>query len=833
MDAQTIASEAQTIVSALDHKHMTMLAYRDDAGVHTAIMLPATGSSDVSRQALNIAHIVGATVREEPISDEVFTSPCVGVLRARRRQNLVRSTQAGIDPNAFSKQVHHILGRGQWVAITFRNAGAFFERRRNEKFQRFRLNSNTPTHHSLGGKPAVIQVLAGADDWASARSILSQIAGSMPGFDVDTTERRVSRALPASLTVMSALAVGAAGIGAGIFLSASFMQLLVLLLPAFAALLIALFFALGVLSTRRTRILSALSRGYFPRPPVRLLSPRPPRKAVTDSDGTSTDEFAGDYPVHRDTFLVGSHIPLGIISPQSGALSGSATTAVMNVPPQLTNPTLGPIVGIGRNGENAHLSAGDFYFGVALLGQPSSGKSQLLRSLYGFACADRMQPRGLPGFPGRENALIAFESKDGQQHYIDWARALGDTPELINPMDATGPIIDLFDVPGDLKQRATFVVNALKYGFEEGAIGNQNYAILIDIFTTAQYIDAHPEIVKRVRTSAPELCGDVQPQAGPMVYAAILIGVRGDQRAVALAEAAQAHVSDLRSRGDAVSHDAVNVDDMVTQYFLGRSESSRRSLFQSSINKIQQLEALGSWWNPHVRPALSWETILTGYRNVIVATGATNEGVSIADKLGDQLSAMLLYSLQHAIKRTCVGWQQQGKSVSLYSDELSVLAGSSPDTVTWLRDQGREYGVRPHFATQRPNQLPDMVRVSFLNFATVASFSQTDTATARDVANSLSGAEGEITDATIKHLGRYEIAVRTHINQVRQPVFTCTVGYYENDKAAFPLAQGWDSYSPARPEAVTPAGELDSSKPAREPEPSERPNFRAFDDLYE
>jgi hypothetical protein len=835
MDPAKIVGEAASFAASIDD-YATLVCYRLDSGFHAAALL--RDSDTVRQKSLKLAQAVGARAYEEPINDEVFSAPIVGVLRVSRQLSLTKSTQANVDPNVFSESLLNTLPIGGWVAVSMRVARETIpprERMRNTTWQQSRLGSASPTHHSLGQAAVVIQVTAGGENWASVRGVLNQVGSAMPGFDIPTTPRRISRARPASVAGLATAATAALGVAVYPYTAALDYGWALTFAPALLCLLATIGLLTGILNTRRTRILSALDKGHWPTPPAkRSHVKKPQQRTVMEEETVRRGKQAGEYPMHKDTFIVGPHVVIGLVSPQSGALSGSATSQEMNVPPKLADAVMGPLLGTGRHGERAHLPMASTYYGVALVGQPDSGKSQLLRSLYGYMLLERRNPSGRPGFPGQSNALVVFESKDGEEDYLAWGRALGDEATLINPVDDDTPTIDIFGVPGSLADRAAFGVNAFKYGFEDGAIGDRNYTVLVNVFTTALYIDDNPAILDRLHESHEEY-SDVKAKSGPMVYANILIGNRGDARAKALADATLAQVKDQREAEGELAGDEAAVEDTITQYFLGRTEASRRSYFETSTNKIDQLAKLGAWWNPHERRSLTWEQILGGYMNVVITTGAT-ERRNIAEKLGDQLSAMILYTLQSAIKRICANWQSMGRSVSIFSDELAVLAGTSPSTITWFRDQGRSYGVRPIFATQRPDQLHEKVRTTFLNFVTLASFSQSDTATAQAVASSLSGQEDEIDESAIKHLGKYEIVVRTSVDQARLRAFTITVSNFEGDRSQFPDTQGYDlsSADTTRDTAADMSALESETVTDDEPDsaPAARPNFSAYTDMY-
>ncbi len=149
---------------------------------------------------------------------------------------------------------------------------------------------------------------------------------------------------------------------------------------------------------------------------------------------------------------------------------------------------------------------------------------------------------------------------------------------------------------------------------------------------------------------------------------------------------------------------------------------------------------------------------------------------------------MLMYGLQNALRRYCSGWLDQGRSVSLFGDELSLLAGSSPEVIGWVRDQGRSYGVRAFFATQRPEQLTPQLRNNFLTYATLISFAQNDVNTAREIADNC-GSDWSAED--IQNLEPFHVVVRTEVNQQRQQAFVVALPNFESNMSGFRAAQGY------------------------------------------
>ena len=174
----------------------------------------------------------------------------------------------------------------------------------------------------------------------------------------------------------------------------------------------------------------------------------------------------------------------------------------------------------------------------------------------------------------------------------------------------------------------------------------------------------------------------------------------------------------------------------------------------------------------------------------VINTGSSPSGILLDDQQNQQISSLLMYSLQNSLKRTCSGWLEAGRSVSIFADELSLLAGTSPEIVTWIRDQGRSYGIRAVLATQRPEQLGAALRNNFLTYSTLISFAQTDVSTASEVAANV-GANNEWSTEDIQVLEPYHVVVRSEVEQRRQSAFIVKLPNFEADKARFAAAQGY------------------------------------------
>ncbi len=183
----------------------------------------------------------------------------------------------------------------------------------------------------------------------------------------------------------------------------------------------------------------------------------------------------------------------------------------------------------------------------------------------------------------------------------------------------------------------------------------------------------------------------------------------------------------------------------------------------------------------------------------MINAGAAGNGRQLGERFTGYLSAMLTFALREEISRTCGGWREQGRSVSVFADELALLAGSGADVLAWLHDTGRSFGVRPYLATQRISQLPPALAESILDYGTVCWFAQSNPDVAERAARDLSVDGSEWSPADVTNLAPYTAVVRTHVRQLRQPAVPVRVAFFEDRMATFAAAQGYPHHSVAAP----------------------------------
>lgn len=757
----------------------TLLVHRTEAGLAGYLLAPQGASAEAA--AMHLAQAVNARAVEVPNVPDLTRAGAVGWLRYSPGSVAGRESQAGVDPAESARRLAVALAPGQWVAVTVRQATAA-EKRRHRRWLVARLATPSPVHHSLSPGAVAVVVRGGANDRGATTALLAQVAAAMPGFDVPTTASVARHALQIAGWRVLGPVLWALTTAVQVWFGTPGWFWAIVGPVGVASAAVGYLMAVGRLETSRDRLRRDAASGRFRSPPHRRTPPARPRMfRMENGESVQRD---GDYPLADVVFLLGPSVVAGLVAPGAGALSGTSSTQARPTPSALRVP-VGPMVGEGADGAPVYLSAADFFAGVFLAGQPGSGKSQLVRSLFAWNCLERVHPSGLPGHPGRSNALIAFESKgEGALEYMQWARTLGDRLDLVDVADPAALAVDLFSVPGTVADRASFFVNAMVYAFEPGAIHDRSFATLVQVFTAALAVT--PEIAG--------LVPDLPEKASPVAYAHVLLGGAGSDVGVELAGAIMSEAVRLESLGEPDQSLSLARSALAPLYE-GRTEASRRSLFDAPSSKVTQLLALESWWSP-TRRTVTWREVLEGHRAIVVNTGTSLSGQMLDERLSRQMSALLMFGLRDAIQRYCPGWQARGRSVSVFADELSLLTGSSAEVVTWMRDQGRSYGARPVFATQYAEQLPERVRTAMTGFSTIVAFAQDNVRVAAELSADFA-ADGTAWSASdVVNLAPFTTIVRSTVGQQRQPAFTMRVAHLEADRAAFAARQGRGSETP-------------------------------------
>lgn len=395
----------------------------------------------------------------------------------------------------------------------------------------------------------------------------------------------------------------------------------------------------------------------------------------------------------------------------------------------------------------------------------------LLEHLWGCASRERVRPTGIPGTPAR-HAMFAFDTKgDGlaSAQYMKWLAHNDDKQAaMIHVLDPTWEYgIDLFPLlPGeDSDSWARKVVAALVYIWGETSIGPESFDTLRRVLEAGLAVAHNPHIARAVTVQP------VRENASPFYYADVLLTNLGDAVAVELATA-------IKNAGADPHDPAAGAMAYIWQrlsplYAPERTPAQRRDLTKAPRTKIAALMSAEHWW---ARPKkYTWSQLLESDVAVVLNTGIGPSGMLPDDKLREDMSGLLLYTLREDIRRTCVGWFEQGRAVSIFADEVKHIANTNDRVIRALRDDDRALGVRCVFATQTPETLLPEVRRTFLGFGTVVMFRQEEAKTVGELVADLALAGDTWETADIVNLPMFHAIVRATAGGRRNEPFTVEV----------------------------------------------------------
>lgn len=752
------------------------------------VFLLAPNSRNAPKLAGSLASAVGGRHEGHDGLPEVDIDAPFVQLFARPNSFAGRDTQAGRDPAEVARKIVSELEEGMWLAVSLRTPSRA-EKSMARRWFAHRL-AGMSTHYSLSGDALLATFTAGGASVNELSGLLDGVASMLPGFDLEYTVRQ-----PTGRAGLSAAGAGAAGVGwfgsgyvfdhqllavsdlhrLGVSLTETQLQY-GLTAPG---LLVGAAALSGLWPSPRAQAKRQLRRGLYPRPghKSRLLV-KAPRRESHDKEGNTIKASAGTYPLHDNVFLVGPEQVACIASPQYGTVAGAGSTQMRTVPPVLAGP-IGPIVGTS-NDTLVHLSSPDMWAGVFMSGEAGSGKSVAVQNLFAFDSLERVNPSGRPGFPGRSNALIAFESKgaDGVDGYLRWVAATGDTCLLADLADPRSVAVDMVPRTGTFRSRARQFVDRMVYAWGEQSIGAQSYQTLEVVF----------ELSLQVADVDAERAG-LKP--GSFIdYADIFLCNRGESAGQDLYDAVMKRVADSDD-GPQRDQLAESMRKMELLYGTKVTPSQRRTQVSAPKSKVATLASLSSWWSPN-RKRISFDKVLNNHWSLIVNTGAPVAGGAVVDDETNRvMSAMLMHTLQTSIKANCVGWRAKQRSVTVFSDELGLLASHSGEVFTWMRNQGRAFGVRLVLATQYPEQLPDEVRTAVMGFSTKVLFRQSNPDVIATALAQLNLSGDTWTTQDLYELERYQAVVQVMVDEKPQPAVPVRMGFWDMNRERFALDHGY------------------------------------------
>ena len=385
--------------------------------------------------------------------------------------------------------------------------------------------------------------------------------------------------------------------------------------------------------------------------------------------------------------------------------------------------------------------------------------------------------------------MVALESKgrEGVAGYVEQAGWAGAALTVCDLADPSTPAVELMPREGTVAQRAAEFTATMRYAFGEASIGPASALAL-------NYIVGLSLLASLADFATAGVDG-----SGWLGAARVLFGLQGDQAGLSLFQAMVARCAAMPAGdpGRLPLADALGRAEVM--YGAKVTPAQRKALQAAPMSKIDLLSRtpqVASWFSDR-RKRAPWSALLESNSAVVVNTGSpVSGGAMVDDDITAAVSAMLMFTLRRAIQTTCDGWQAAGRTVGVFSDELSLLAGSDSGVVGWLRNQGRAFGVDLVLATQYPQLLDPALRTAVMGFGTVGFFKQGDAAVVDEIVRRLSMDGSEWTAADMVGLPPYHAVLQASAGQVRQPA--CVVSTLRFDSAAqFFQANGLPAPQPA------------------------------------
>lgn len=555
----------------------TLLLVRTDHGLdsYLAISVP-----DPGRAAMAVASAVGG--RATPIDQPTWidTTSAIVQLEAKRDQSLLYSmTQAGAEPWGLISSLAHGLAPGSWLAIVVRRPGAL-ERRWWARFVRTVRGGVSVTHYSTSTNvPLIGSIYAGAASVSGAESVAETFFSGLPGFDIDVTVRRLSRARTAAAWIAGAAVAGVAAWAHATYLVGLDWDY-AHLVREYAWVGAALWGVAAILAVVGAGVWAGALPSYERRvrkggpvpPPHRLV---PARKDKTREDGT---QVAPHYPLHARSLLLAPHMAMAAVAPQSGGLSGGSTTSARPAP-SMFRERIGPFLGVA-DGRPVYLPSLDAGRGIAILGSPGMGKSVLMQGLVGHEWINQTTETG------RRNAVIVFEPKaDGVSEYVALYQRVCATGRP-NPLyvialaDPAAPVT-LSVIPHGASPQlvARMLTDGLKYSAEDGSIGSASTEMLLIALTAAGYVDEDVLAHARGGFRNPAVFASGK---SVITYAHLLLTGAGDEAAVHLGKALEAKLT-----GDGATDDMKVAGAGLETIFGKHTPAQRDAATKAPRNKLK------------------------------------------------------------------------------------------------------------------------------------------------------------------------------------------------------------------------------------------------------
>jgi hypothetical protein len=561
-------------------------------------------------------------------------------------------------------------------------------------------------------------VVAGSDD-PSLTADLSNIGPLLPQFESGLRAQAVTDRFPGATAAFGVAVLGVGLAAAGGFLKRPELVTLGSVVGGLS-LITALLGVSNALHVSRRLMRRWLADGLVPIPPRPYLSWRHGVHGGAQAAGNEGKVQVESHPyrlVRRLLVFTPPQLAVAAALPPSTSTLSGTTASRSVVAPAEVREAVGARFAYDPEGAGCQVPDSNRTGGVIVVGDPGKGKSTLLLSIWASDLLARAREYTQCGELKR--CLIWLETKgEGASRTVSVARQVGYDERGLCSIDVTadeGPQLDLVDWT-DLHGSAVALAESMRYGFNSRAIMDDSEETLTLTIWLALAIAAEKVV----------LPGE-DPDQGYMSVAWKLLG--GDPVTGAkdrILDAVSRHLGEHVATGEYSAdfgNELAGADTQLGLAYRGyqskirSKKSDTEAIFSAPRNKLSKLlEAKSLWAIDPNRPRISFRQILDHKMAVVINFGGER---AFPDELRALLGAMNAYLLWQSIKQSCDNWGRLEYSIALFADELADVAGTGnegvPDVIRLMFDGGRSRGVRPTFATQRLNQIPEATRAAALS----------------------------------------------------------------------------------------------------------------------
>lgn len=402
-----------------------------------------------------------------------------------------------------------------------------------------------------------------------------------------------------------------------------------------------------------------------------------------------------------------------------------SNTVISRGIPNALLPANHPIFyGLSGTNQLISLDIDDIVYSMYTAGAPNSGKTNFLQVIYAGvvkACLDKVNGLQITPIWGETKGEGAYDAwKIASRHQ----RALfveAHNPHNPNRLSLEGRRISEGASVEEIKSNIDVLVSGMQFAYGDG-IRAASREILFNSLLISMLLSEndivylgmenyiHPSKPNIIECSRILLGGESSLDVGPKI--------------LELKE--EMSLRQMGEREQALSAAIGNLSRFFDPALRRQSQSG--SVLGPALNKISQLNEAKVMWTPDERPTVAVQDFPFRFAPIVLNMGPYrlpdgNYDQRVGASAASKLLLITNYILWNTIKARCSGWQQQGKRIPMFFDEVADVAIDSDNqdvanVIAEAGKEGRSRGASYFLGSQSPSQLPYQARGTALGSRT-------------------------------------------------------------------------------------------------------------------